>query len=183
MSMIQGQLVRATEQAKKEKLAAVSAAAGSASFGRSAHLVRSYVLNPYQLVSRGGFGEVAANCRPTANPYRCFNLNFCLLESDYSIYFVNKACRCATRGVSAGWKVRRWTALMLPLCWAEVRSWMCFCEQLWWREEGKDAMRGTEHGQQLLLVLLLCGGAAVPNVCAILYPLRHQIYFQVELPE
>jgi hypothetical protein len=60
---------------------------------------------------------------------------------------------------------------------------MCFCEQLWWREEGKDAMRGTEHRQQLLLVLLLCGGAAVPNVCAILYPLRHQIYFQVEPPE
>jgi hypothetical protein len=48
--MIQGQLARAIEQAKKEKVAAVSAAAGSAAFGRSAHLVRSYVLNPYQLV-------------------------------------------------------------------------------------------------------------------------------------
>lgn len=63
--MIQGQLVRASEQAKKDKLAAVSAAAGSASFGRSAHLVRSYVLNPYQLVRGivclcargGGLGE------------------------------------------------------------------------------------------------------------------------------
>jgi hypothetical protein len=51
--MLQGQLLRASEQTKKEKLAAVAAAAGSASFGRSAHLVRSYVLNPYQLV-RGG---------------------------------------------------------------------------------------------------------------------------------
>ena len=50
MSMLQGQLTRASEQAKKDKLAAVAAAAGSASFGRSAHLVRSYVLNPYQLV-------------------------------------------------------------------------------------------------------------------------------------
>jgi protein subunit release factor B len=54
MSMLQGQLTRACDQANKDKLAAVAAAAGSASFGRSAHLVRSYVLNPYQLVSKRG---------------------------------------------------------------------------------------------------------------------------------
>jgi hypothetical protein len=51
MSMLRGQIATANEQAKKDKLAAIAAAAGSASFGRSAHLVRSYVLNPYQLVS------------------------------------------------------------------------------------------------------------------------------------
>ena len=58
--MLQGQLARACEQATKDKLAAVAAAAGSASFGRSAHLVRSYVLNPYQLV-RGIVVELQNN--------------------------------------------------------------------------------------------------------------------------
>jgi hypothetical protein len=50
MSMLQGQLARAAAEAKRNKVAAVAAAAGSASFGRSAHLVRSYVLHPYKLV-------------------------------------------------------------------------------------------------------------------------------------
>jgi hypothetical protein len=54
MTMLQGQLTRDFEHSKKSKVAAVAAAAGSASFGRSAHLVRSYVLNPYQLVRHGG---------------------------------------------------------------------------------------------------------------------------------
>jgi hypothetical protein len=62
--MLQGQLLRASEQTKKEKLAAVAAAAGSASFGRSAHLVRSYVLNPYQLVRGGRIrGGGGGSCR------------------------------------------------------------------------------------------------------------------------
>lgn len=70
MSMLQGQLARACDQANKDKLAAVAAAAGSASFGRSAHLVRSYVLNPYQLVRKERV-EVQTNMRTNST---CFEL-------------------------------------------------------------------------------------------------------------